>query len=299
MPDSLKITTSHALHTGAVADSVGDSTAQVTAAYPMPDTVALRQWKAWTDALHAQQRADSLAAVAERPAPWTTGIVPDDKPVSAATTSGIVAIIVSMLVLVVLCLNRARRLFDHLWRDLTQNRFSRHDMDERPAADSRMIALFAVQTCVYSGILLLGLADIVRPAMIPIMTAGVTLIIVCLLYYGFQLGAYNAVGYAFTDTEHRRAWIRAFNASQGLLGFALMPAAIVTVFYPAAATAALWAAAMLYLVARFFFIVKGFRIFYENFGSLLYFILYLCTLEIIPPLIIIIFTVKAEPFLSL
>lgn len=120
-----------------------------------------------------------------------------------------------------------------------------------------------------------------------------------MLYYLFQLCAYNAVGYAFTDNEHRRAWIRAFNASQGLLGFALMPAAIVTVFYPVAAMAALWVALALYVVARFLFIVKGFRIFYENFGSLLYFILYLCTLEIIPPLIIIIFTVRADSFIFL
>ncbi|MDE6853726.1 MAG: DUF4271 domain-containing protein, partial [Muribaculaceae bacterium] len=35
-------------------------------------------------------------------------------------------------------------------------------------------------------------------------------------------------------------------------------------------------------ISRLLFIIKGLRIFYTGIGSLLYFILYLCTLEIIP-----------------
>lgn len=267
--------------------------------YPALDTAALHQWQSWTQALREQQRADSLAAAAELPPEWTYGIAPREKPVSAATTSGIVAIIVSMLVLVALCMRSATRLFGSLWRDITQNRFNRHEMDERPAGDKRLIALFGVQACVYAGILLLGLADMTNGGTLPVMASGVALITMCLAYYGFELCAYNTVGFAFTDTDHRRAWIRAFNASQCLMGFALMPTAIVTVFYPAAAEAALWTAAVLYLTARLSFIIKGFRIFYQNFGSLLYFILYLCTLEIIPPLIILFITVKAEFLLPL
>ncbi|MDE6655263.1 MAG: DUF4271 domain-containing protein [Muribaculaceae bacterium] len=34
------------------------------------------------------------------------------------------------------------------------------------------------------------------------------------------------------------------------------------------------------------FIIKGFRIFYHKIWSLLYFILYLCTLEIVPLIIL-------------
>ena len=39
---------------------------------------------------------------------------------------------------------------------------------------------------------------------------------------------------------------------------------------------------VLYIIARVIFICKGFIVFYDNFYSLLYFILYLCTLEIAP-----------------
>ncbi|MDE6061420.1 MAG: DUF4271 domain-containing protein, partial [Duncaniella sp.] len=41
-----------------------------------------------------------------------------------------------------------------------------------------------------------------------------------------------------------------------------------------------------YVLVRLIFIFKGFRLFYDNFGSLLYFILYLCTLEIVPPVLL-------------
>lgn len=41
-------------------------------------------------------------------------------------------------------------------------------------------------------------------------------------------------------------------------------------------------AAAAYIAARVTFIAKGFRLFYDNFLSLLYFILYFCTLEIAP-----------------
>ena len=39
---------------------------------------------------------------------------------------------------------------------------------------------------------------------------------------------------------------------------------------------------VLYLVVRLIFICKGFRLFYDNLLSSVYFILYLCTLEIAP-----------------
>ncbi|MBP3590263.1 MAG: DUF4271 domain-containing protein, partial [Muribaculaceae bacterium] len=38
----------------------------------------------------------------------------------------------------------------------------------------------------------------------------------------------------------------------------------------------------IYVSARLIFIIKGFKIFYNGFISLIYFILYLCTLEIVP-----------------
>ncbi len=110
--------------------------------------------------------------------------------------------------------------------------------------------------------------------------AAVTL--VALLYYLWQLAAYRTVGYVFTDKVSSRLWLKGFNASQSLLGLALVAPALVVLFNPGAVVVVFPMGVLFYFMARFIFICKGFRLFYDNFGSLIYFILYLCTLEIVP-----------------
>lgn len=233
-------------------------------------------------------------AVLAKPKPWESGMVPVNRPETAATNSGMAAIIMAMLLLTVLCMRQSGRLLKAMYDDITRNRHGRHDLDERTPAQSRLIAIFATQACVYGGILLLAYVRTSGTA-IPVMAGCGLLIALCLLYFVFQLFAYDTVGYAFTDAEHRRSWLRAFTATQSFLGFALLPVAIITVFYPEAGQWPLMVAAICYIIARLAFIIKGFRIFYHNFGSLLYFILYLCTLEIIPPLIVFIIAVRVVP----
>ncbi len=101
-------------------------------------------------------------------------------------------------------------------------------------------------------------------------------------FYLFELLACTTVGYAFTDRVSAAQWRRGLNASSVLLGILLTIPTLVSLFYPSVTGAMLWVAAGLYAVSRIIYIAKGFRIFYNNFPSLLYFILYLCTLEIIP-----------------
>lgn len=233
-------------------------------------------------------------AVLAKPKPWESGMVPVNRPETAATNSGMAAIIMAMLLLTVLCMRQSGRLLKAMYDDITRNRHDRHDLDERTPAQSRLIAIFATQACVYGGILLLAYVRTSGTA-IPVMAGCGLLIALCLLYFVFQLFAYDTVGYAFTDAEHRRSWLRAFTATQSFLGFALLPVAIITVFYPEAGQWPLMVSAICYIIARLAFIIKGFRIFYHNFGSLLYFILYLCTLEIIPPLIVFIIAIRVVP----
>ncbi|MGM9854040.1 MAG: DUF4271 domain-containing protein [Muribaculaceae bacterium] len=302
MPDSLDQITSTPAPASPVAHEHGPAEAPSAASAPAdtaalpPDSLALLQ--ADSLAALAPAPAPKKAVVVVKPKPWESGIVPVDRPETAATNSGIVAIIMAMLLLTVLCMRQAGRLLSSMLDDITRNRLDRHDLDERTPAQSRLIAIFCVQTCVYEGILLLSYVR--GPgAAIPVMAGCGLLIALCAGYFVFQLLAYNTVGYAFADAEHRRSWLRAFTSTQGFLGFALLPAAIVTVFYPAAGQWALLAAAVCYIIARLAFIIKGFRIFYQNFGSLLYFILYLCTLEIIPPLIVFMIAAKMVPALLL
>ncbi len=70
--------------------------------------------------------------------------------------------------------------------------------------------------------------------------------------------------------------------TQPFAGLALSIPAAIFIAHPEWAPALTVCALVLYLAARILFIIKGFRIFYRGFGSFVYFILYLCTLEIIP-----------------
>lgn len=158
--------------------------------------------------------------------------------------------------------------------------------DETGAGRRRVQVLLAVQFSAYCGVLLYaflcpGALSDPRRALMSILA----LMLLAAGYYLFQLCAYAIVGYVFDpDPVRARQWVDGFCASQGLAGTALALPTLGLVFYPDAATAMLIIAASIYIAARLIFIGKGFRIFYTGFPSLVYFILYLCTLEIVPAL---------------
>lgn len=97
-----------------------------------------------------------------------------------------------------------------------------------------------------------------------------------------QIAGYECVGFAFSSPAETRSWLRAFFASQSLLGYLLIIPALGALFYPSAATAFLIAAGVVYVACRILFYIKGFAFFYTSPASIFYFFLYLCTLEIVP-----------------
>ena len=105
-------------------------------------------------------------------------------------------------------------------------------------------------------------------------------------YYATLHAAYSAVGFTFTTNEGRREWVRGYSASMSFLAISLVVPALCALFYPAWIGAIAAVSVALFFLAKLIFVVKGFRIFYDNLLSLLYFILYLCTLEIIPIILV-------------
>lgn len=241
--------------------------------------------------------ADTIAVItvpaAEKVAPppppaWTTGLEPAPLARRADADPVLSASIVILLLVMMMCIRHSRRLIPAMIKDLLSVRTRKKSFDEHTANESRVIILFGIQFTVFAGILLSAGADIATghpPLTDTAMTLLPTLTL-CGIYYIFQICAYWTVGFAFATSTGRRLWLRGFNASQSLLGFAMAIPALLVVFYPDAADGALTTAATFYVFARLIFIFKGLRIFYQNFYSLLYFILYLCTLEIIPLIVV-------------
>ncbi len=101
-------------------------------------------------------------------------------------------------------------------------------------------------------------------------------------FYVFEYCAYALVGYAFAYKAARARWLSGFSASVALTGVFLFVPTLLLLFFPEWSWWLLPVGAGIFVVFRVVFIYKGFRIFFNGIPSLLYFILYLCTLEIIP-----------------
>lgn len=223
--------------------------------------------------------------------PTTTymlGVEGTPRSVGYGENSWLSTIIVLMLVVIALNFNHCRQLFKNFRQNLLGMRQRANAFDNRTSNEIRTLFIIILLMCLSEGILLFSSAatagivnDDNGALYITMILAGVAMV-----YYVWQLAVYKIVGYAFTDKESTRQWITGFNASQALLSFMLIIPALIALFYSNAADEMLVIAVCCYILARILFICKGFRIFYTNFGSLLYFILYLCTLEIAPLLII-------------
>lgn len=215
--------------------------------------------------------------------PYTTGIPGTPRPTSPGENSGIMTLIAISFLLVAIGFKHCSRLFRTFTQDLWSVRRRANVFDDRTANETQVLVTLIIQTCVYESILLLALTGRHAPVTDGnAFTATMLLLGVTSSLYLFQLAAYGIIGYVFSDRTGRSQWIKGFNASQALLGFALIIPALLTIFYPASADTMLIIGAALYITARIVFICKGFRIFYHKITSLLYFILYLCSVEIIP-----------------
>ena len=151
-----------------------------------------------------------------------------------------------------------------------------------------LIALIA-NTCIMEGILINCAITVYYPSMLHtsnIFTYIITFIAMMAAFYLLQLSAYLMLGYVFATKTNTTLLIKGFNASQALLGILLTPIVIRLLVYPTYAHTFISLFVFLYFLCRITFIIKGFRIFYTNYTSIFYFILYLCSGEIVPLLII-------------
>ena len=106
------------------------------------------------------------------------------------------------------------------------------------------------------------------------------------LYFGVQQTMYRLLAGIFAPDASGREWCDSHIIINLILGLALFPFTLLSAYLPESGMSAIFLAFAFYLIARLFFIGKGVKLFLRNFRSLLYFILYLCALEIAPLLLI-------------
>lgn len=219
--------------------------------------------------------------------PYTKGIAPEARRQLPGYDSGVLCMIIGVFLLLAFNFRHYSTFLKNFSYDLWSVRRTDDSFGVRTFSETGIQVSVVLLACLCEGIII-NAAIIAGNVHVAVPTfpliAGLTLIAV--VYYLWQLLAYRVVGYVFTDKISARQWLKGFNASQALLGLALAIPALFVLFNTEQAETVAIVGLVCYVLARLIFIFKGFRLFYDNFGSLLYFILYLCTLEIVPPFII-------------
>lgn len=268
------------------ADSVITATDTLTA---LPDTTVTAPMP-WAPRVSHESDAP-VATGAERGTTlvaYTRGLEPQPRNLLPGYDSGVMAVVIGTFLLLSLNFRHYSTFLKTFTQDLWDTRRRLNSNTDHTVSETRITMSLITLACVCEGILVFSaLSAAGFTAGTTVLGGLLTAIGVSAGFYIFGLTAYTTVGYAFTTAEATAHWLRGFNASQSLLGLALVVPALIALFNPGAAVAMAWVGASLYVVARIIFIYKGFRLFYENLFSLVYFILYLCTLEIAPFLFII------------
>lgn len=231
---------------------------------------------AWSEGLH-----QSRGKVA-----FTQGLEPMAKVQLPGYDSGVMSMLIVMFLLVTTNFRHYSTFIKTFAHDLLSVRTRANVFDERNTMrETRVLISLILMGCVCEGILVYSALS-VGHVMPPVFRSIGIFSLVAVAYYLWQLVVYRIVGYVFSGKNGATHWIKGFNASQCLLALPLLIPALVTLFYPGLIGTMIPVAAILYLSARLIFVFKGFRIFYTNSFTLVYFILYLCALEIIPLIIL-------------
>ncbi|MDE5628416.1 MAG: DUF4271 domain-containing protein [Muribaculaceae bacterium] len=268
--------TSQVLQT-VIVDSIAADTVSGRIPHFIPTEVA--------DSLRAEELVLAVAQTEfkEKPSGLREGILPTARTVNIGDSSAVSALF--MAVMVAACLNAPHigRALKSYWGQLWSLRRRPNVFDSARSVSTVAAALLATIYIVFGGTLLHWLPGVPQVASFAALGSGIVLFGA---YYVFQLVAYRTVGYAFGSKEQSRQWLNGFSASQAFAALPFIPAALLAVYCPTLRYAMIITGLGIYGLARVIFIAKGFRIFYAGISSLLYFILYLCTLEILPLLVL-------------
>ena len=201
-----------------------------------------------------------------------------------AHDEGIFLILLCCFILVATSFRKGIKLFSLPFSTLKSNRNHADASDNATITESRLQFVLLAQTLILEGILLTFLIHYLKPDLpyigyfkeILCMT-GITVI-----YYNLQQSAYRILGFIFSEPEVTRQWVKEHSSINLLLGTVLFPIVFCMIYLSGFLNIGLLLGAICYILSRIIFIYKEIKIFLSDVYGILYFILYLCTLEIMP-----------------
>lgn len=274
MPDST------AVHTG---DSLALQTHPAATDAPWPEAVVRDTTARWiplndgSDSL-SMARLDSVAgSVQPDPTGRLDGIAPEKLTGLPWQSPLIPAILVALFVGSGCNASGLRHTISRFRLDLWSVRERRNAFDDDTGTGLGVMRMFLTA----GAVIVCGICCSLASGAIT--TAAIlTGIAVTAAFFIFEYCTRQITGYAFASREARVRWVSGYTASVALTGIILFVPALLLLYFPEWTGWLSVTCTAVFLTFRSAFIYKGFRIFFDGISSLLYFILYLCTLEIIP-----------------
>lgn len=236
---------------------------------------------------------DTVAAFNPAQVRFAMQMPPGQAPVGVEAHGGVGAsswIILGLALLLVAIALKARGSMKYavaMWHTLTRGRRPRAMFDDTMRETTFSLLL---QTLCLAGAVVLLCAAFWGKQGMPLGGAGLTHALgVCALgagaLYMFRRAACWTAGTLFYDRALRGEWLKAFTASESLLGLALLPAALLVFLYPGLREVLLLYGLGAWVMSRIMFIIKGLRIFPRRGGGAVAIFYYLCGVEIVPAIL--------------
>lgn len=272
-----KVTSTHI----APADTVADTAAV--------DTSQLYHSPTFTDSFPTLTSADSTALPLDQTAVMTipADVQPLDRGHSLVHDTGAMSLLLASLFFLVVSYRNGYKYIENLLHNMFSVRRRENLFEDYTVKETQILSALIGLTCVTEAIMMYQGVRHFHPSLLGSLQQFTTLHIVAFFgvalgFYFLQMLVFNLLGYIFSDHASTKVWLDGFKATQALLGLLLFPLVAVSLTQPQYTEKLLISAFILYFCLRFVFICKGFRIFYSNLLSLVYFILYLCAVEIVP-----------------
>lgn len=115
----------------------------------------------------------------------------------------------------------------------------------------------------------------------------------------FKIFIYQFIGWIFFNKDMTAGWIKCYYATDLALVFLFFPLALITIYHSLPTQIYLFIGVFLLIFAKSLLFFKGAKLFSLRFHGKIYFILYLCALEIIPLVLIVLGLFETNNFLQL
>lgn len=205
------------------------------------------------------------------------------------SNDGIACILLACFLLTTYVLGNDKRYLIQQFRDFFYTRERSSIFNQQTANEIHHRLLLILQTCLLTGILFLSYN--INRHTIDTSQSNVLIYLLCatgilLVYLLLKWALYRFINWIFFDTIKSQMWIQSYFFILSILGILYFPLTLIAVYCDSSTSFIAFGSLLAFIFMNFLLFYKSFSIFFNNSHGFFYLIVYFCTLEILPFLIL-------------